>query len=501
MAKLFELLVPLDRDDGREAGWLAGFFDGEGTIKKNKNHPSGAVCIVQTMHNPGLIDEIRRVLASLGFKWSEAWVTPKAPHSKVKWSDRCCFTVNGGWRERYRFLAQIAPTRREKLEATLFGQLSTRRHDLENAEPAGLADVHWLETETGNYVVEGFCSSNSFADTYGILLERGTLKPRIYPATEDGTLKGTPVLLTEERWAEVKEAQRRMVNAQMLLNPIAGNEAMFQTTWLRTYTIRPTIMNIYIMVDPSKGRGTRSDRTAMAVIGVDVAGNKYLLDGYRHRMKLSERWAALKNLYVKWRDATGTQVIIVGYERYGKDAETEVISEWQERDGIAFELVELNWAREGGQSKKDRVDRLEPDVRRGTFYLPGIVYHPDMGGREGHALWKPWTEDDAKAAENTGQPSHPIGQIIYRPLQGDLKEHRAMAATHQNYRIVQPIKRRDENNEIYDLTRAFIEEMTFFPFSPKDDLIDAASRIYDLSPKPAVQYEAASLEPVAYADS
>lgn len=342
-----------------------------------------------------------------------------------------------------------------------------------------------------------------FGDTYGIIIEEGRgIKPRIYPATEDGTLKGKPVFLSDKAWEKKKGTQRRTVSAQMLLNPVAGNEAIFQAAWLKTYLIRPTIMNIYIMVDPSKGKTSSSDRTAIAVVGVDVAGNKYLLDGYRHRMKLSERWDCLKKLYVKWRDATGTQVIIVGYERYGAQTEDEVIKEWQERDGVAFELVELNWPREGGHSKKDRVERLEPDMKAGKFYLPGIVYHPEFGGRDGAALWTPWTEEDAKRSEAQGKDTpNKVGQIIYRPLLGETKEQRAMNATHQGYRIMSPIKRRDENNEMYDLVRAFIEEMIFFPFAPKDDLIDSVSRVYDLQPKPAIQYESASLEAPAYVDS
>lgn len=342
----------------------------------------------------------------------------------------------------------------------------------------------------------------SFADTYGVILERRVLRPRRHPATIDGTLKGEPVFLTKERWEEVKSTQRSTVAAQMLQNPVAGNEAMFKSTMFRPYLVRPTVMNIYIMVDPSKGRSATSDRTAIAVVGVDVAGNRYLLDGVRHRMNLSERWATLKNLYTRWRDAVGTQVIIVGYERYGAQTEDEVIKEWQERDGVAFELVELNWPREGGHSKRDRVERLEPDMRVGRFFLPGVVYHPEIGGDDGKALWSVWTEEDAKKVETSeASPGHSVGQIVYRPLRGQLREHRAMEATGQGYRVIKPIRHVDEDRNLYDLTRAFMEEAMFFPFSPKDDLIDAVSRLYDLSPKPAIQYETASLEPVTYADS
>lgn len=343
----------------------------------------------------------------------------------------------------------------------------------------------------------------SFADTYGILIEqkRG-IKTRIYPATEDGTLKGDPVFLSHERWEEVKKAQRRTVSAQMLLNPVAGNEAMFRSEWLKTFLIRPTFMNIYIMCDPSKGSGARSDRTAIAVVGTDVAGNKYLLDGVRHRMKLSERYKWLRRFHEKWSNALGVQACIVGYEIYGQINDEEVIREWMERDKYSFGIEVLNTPRQGGHSKNDRVERLEPDIRGGKFYIPGIVHHPEYGGHDNQALWSVWSEEDAKRAEAKGQDApHRIGQIVYRPLLGPTNEQRAMLARGESHRIIQPIKRIDENNEPYDLTRAFIEEMIFFPFAPKDDLIDAASRIYDLKPVPAIQYETASLEPVAHPDA
>ncbi|HWW46302.1 MAG TPA: hypothetical protein VNZ94_00485 [Xanthobacteraceae bacterium] len=338
----------------------------------------------------------------------------------------------------------------------------------------------------------------SFGDTYGVALERRILKPRKHPATIDGTLKGEPVFLSKEHWEKIKNTQRSTVSAQMLQNPIAGNEAVFKSDWFRPYLIRPTVLNIYIMVDPSKGRSASSDRTAMAVVGVDSAGNKYLLDGVRHRMSLSDRWDHLKRLYTKWRDATGTQVIIVGYERYGAQTEDEVIKTWQERDGVAFELVELNWPREGGHSKRDRVERLEPDMKTGKFFLPGLVYQPEFGGKDGVALWSIWTEADAKKDETA---KYNVGQIVYRPLQGEPSAHRAMNATGQGYRIVKPIRHLDEDRNLYDVTRAFMEEAMFFPFAPHDDLIDAVSRVYDLSPRPAIQYETAALEPASYADS
>src|SRR5262249_14115747 len=207
-----------------------------------------------------------------------------------------------------------------------------------------------------------------FGDTYGIILERRVLTPRIHAATDDGTLTGAPVLLTQARWEEIKSAQRSTVSAQMLLDPRAGNVAVFQAEWFKSFEVRPRQLNVYILVDPAKGRAARSDRTAIAVIGIDAGGNKYLLDGVRHRMQFSERYRFMRQFHEFWHDYPGVQSCRVGYERYGAMVDIEVILEWQARDNYFFPIEELNFPRDGTQhAKADRIERLEPDLRRGKF--------------------------------------------------------------------------------------------------------------------------------------
>src|SRR5207248_7540679 len=116
-----------------------------------------------------------------------------------------------------------------------------------------------------------------------------------------------------------------------LLNPLAGSENTFTSTWFATYEVFPTILNVYIMVDPSKGKGPRSDRTAIAVVGIDPGGTKYLLDGYSHRMKLSERWGFIKALKRKWDSHPGVQMTVVGYEQYGAQDDISVLEDMMEQ--------------------------------------------------------------------------------------------------------------------------------------------------------------------------
>lgn len=301
----------------------------------------------------------------------------------------------------------------------------------------------------------------SYADTYSIMLKRG-LKERRYPATDNGKLDGKPVLISQKRWDEKVQLQRSTVAAQMLQNPLAGKENTFRPDWFKPWDIRPSTLNVYIMCDPGKGHSSKADRTAIAVVGVDGAGMKYLLDGYRHRMPLSDRWIAIRDLWVKWSTMPGVNICEVGYERYGALTDEDYIREQMREGKHTFGLKILNWVSTGGQSKKDRVERLEPDFKRGRFLLPGVVF--DVGFN-GPAYWR------YDQAEN---------KIIERAMRGPTQNMQRVINSGAQHLCAKPIVRRDEDGKLYDLTLALIDEMLFFPFAPKDDLVDAVSRIYDM---------------------
>jgi hypothetical protein len=322
-------------------------------------------------------------------------------------------------------------------------------------------------------------------DTYETMIQRKVVKVRLHPATHNGRPEGVPVFLSQKRWDEMKITQRSTLAAQMLQNPAAGKQAMFEMAWLRPYEIRPATLNVYIMADPSRGRTQRSDRTAIAVIGIDPQGNKYLLDGARHRMKLSERWDMLLMLYRKWRDTPGVQIVRVGYERYGQQSDDEYFQERMrdlKDDGDMFAIDELAWPNEGSNSKKDRVQRLQPDFELGKMFLPITVKHPEFGD----CYWK-FNETDIK--------------LDYLPTQGLTKLMRAKEAEGQPHRIPKPIVRRDEDGNVYDVTYALMQEMLIFPFGSHDDLIDATSRIYDMQPTPPVYQDRLAPEMHIYPDA
>lgn len=306
----------------------------------------------------------------------------------------------------------------------------------------------------------------SFGDTYGDILDRGIVQPRLYAATHNGKVDGDPVLMDPEVWAKKKKTQRSTLAAQMLQNPLSGKERMFQPQWFRPWFVRPASMNVYILADPSRGRTSTSDRTAIAVIGLDGRGNKYLLDGACHRMKLSQRWDHLRHFHKKWSAVPGVNFVKVGYERFGQQSDDEYFVERMRLEKYVFAITELAWPREGGASKRDRVERLQPDFEYGSFYLPGLVHVPGVGA----SLW----EADLDA-----------GQMTFKPLKGEIAAMQTVKARGQEYLAAKPITRKNEDSEVYDLTRVLMEQMLYFPFATFDDLVDATSRIYDIEAIPA----------------
>ena len=324
----------------------------------------------------------------------------------------------------------------------------------------------------------------SFADTYQAILERGALTPRIRPATEDGTPGGNPVLLTQEQWDDKRVIQGpATIACQMLQNPLAGQQAMFNALDLRQWEVRPATLNVYILVDPARSRKKGSANTALAVIGVDAGRNKYLLDGFNHRMDLKRRWEAVRGLRTVWMGQPGVQGVYVGYEAYGAESDMDYFTEQMEIEKNSFVIEELRWPRDGEPSKDDRVQRLGPDFRSHKFYLPAVIL------QNGKPSYWELAKGSAGGLE-----------LKYTEQKGPTSMMKRVINEGAPSRVAKPVAKVDSDGNLYDLTRQFIEQQMLYPFSQLKDLIDAASRIYDMEPKPPIVIDEKELLPEVYPD-
>jgi hypothetical protein len=308
----------------------------------------------------------------------------------------------------------------------------------------------------------------TFADTYQTIIDKKSLKVRIHAATDDGTRAGNPVFLSREALDAKLRGPASIFAAQQLQNPASGTEAMFKVEWLRFSDIRPATLNVYIMCDPAGSKKKDSDNTAISAVGIDAGRTKWLLDGYRHKMGLMERWMRIKELRTKWMEMPGVQHVFVGYESYGIPDALDYFEERMEIEKISFEITVLQWPRQEAGSKNDRVMRLEPDFRAGKFILPAVPMRID---------------------------EHGVAHVI-----AETANQKAMKDRGQAFRIYTPITRVDENGKAYTVRKGFLDEYLYFPFSQRKDFIDATSRIYDMDPQPPIVVDEKMLEPEVFED-
>lgn len=287
----------------------------------------------------------------------------------------------------------------------------------------------------------GIGTRYSFADTYEWIIKRNALKVRIYTVTTDGTQEGPLALFKRDEWNSRKiKLTDNDIACQYFQDPLTGQNRMFDITQFGSYEVRPETLAIYLMCDPARSKKKTSANTAMAVVGVDYAMNKYLLDGFNHKMDLKERWEHFARLWMRWKVAPGVQIIHAGYESFGAQADMDYFEEQMQKKGQPrFEIQRLEWPRDGEGSKEDRVQRLVPDMRSHKIFLP----YPTEAG---------------KLTAN----------------------QRRMQDEGYDYRISASIRRKDENGQAYDLAEQLKVQAHYFPFGTLKDLIDVFSRIYDM---------------------
>jgi len=205
-----------------------------------------------------------------------------------------------------------------------------------------------------------------FKDTYRELIDRGAIKPRIYPATVDGLPDGVPVLLEPEELAKKRKEQGPYTfGAQMLLNPIADDSQGFKQNWIQFHQVTSfSNLNKYIVIDPANEKKKTSDYTVMIVVGLGGDQNYYILDIIRDRLNLTERADALFHLHRKYRPLN------VGYEKYGMQADLDYIKERMRQQTYNFRVTELG----GKVAKNDRIRALIPYFEQNRVFLPESCY-------------------------------------------------------------------------------------------------------------------------------
>lgn len=210
-------------------------------------------------------------------------------------------------------------------------------------------------------------------DTYRVMMDRGSVIPRVKPATHNGKMDGEPVFFAKELLIEKRRDMGPYTfGTQMLQDPVADKSMGFREEWLSYYeqlgdTAR---WNKYILADPASSKKDTADYTVMAVVGLAPDGNYYLLDGIRDRLNLTQRTLKLFELHRKH------QPRAVGYERYGMQSDIEHIRYMMEQQNYRFNIVELG----GALSKEDRIQKLVPIFEQRRFWIPRRMPFVDYQG-------------------------------------------------------------------------------------------------------------------------
>jgi predicted phage terminase large subunit-like protein len=212
-------------------------------------------------------------------------------------------------------------------------------------------------------------------DTYKVMIDRGSVKPRIKPATHNGKAppEGKSVFLPDDLLMQKRRDQGPYTfGTQQLQDPIADKAMSFKREWLKYYEKLgdTSKWNRYLIVDPASAKKRTSDYTVMIVLGLAPDQNYYLIHAIRDRLNLTQRAAKLFELHQEFQPKT------VGYEKYGKDADIEHIQYEMEQRNYRFPITELG----GSVAKEDRIKGLIPKFEQGKVWLPKKLSFVDYEG-------------------------------------------------------------------------------------------------------------------------
>lgn len=212
-------------------------------------------------------------------------------------------------------------------------------------------------------------------DAYHRLIEDGSIIPRVYPPTADGTEEGELLLFTPQDWADwCIQLGPYQVACQMFQRPEWSAKRLFDSDWLLPWRTPDNIagMNVYIIVDPANRKGKTNDYTAIVVVALGSDGNVYVVDMVRDRLDPTERSEKIFQLAKKYRP------IAVYEEESGLSADVHHMGHEMDRQNWRFPLFGLP----AGGNKSARIETLQPLAKNGRLYMPAHIWYRMVDGTE-----------------------------------------------------------------------------------------------------------------------
>lgn len=163
--QLVRFLNPWRLDESREAGYMAGVLDGEGSISFKSGDSSGAA---QALHVSFAQKNNVLLKHACGYLEDHCFSFRNKPNSANQTVHNV--TVRGGWQEQLRLLGSVRPGRLlEKWEKRFSRHYRRTFESLSHptvvaVEFLGKQDVVALETSSHTYFAEGFGAHNSVAE-------------------------------------------------------------------------------------------------------------------------------------------------------------------------------------------------------------------------------------------------------------------------------------------------------------------------------------------------
>lgn len=248
--------------------WLCGMLDGEGALRH------GAIILHQSDWNMGVCNKIDEVLALLNISYKKG----KNARNHEKWKDSYYWILQGG-RDLWRLFAVHGILGKKDLVYKNLEKHSThfgKKVKIVDIQYHSTEEVFALETETGNYISQGYASSNSQQLNFPI----GGLDGQIlFPVDPK---ENYPALISEDNYKQ---------------------------------NVR--ITNIEISVDTAETIGGRSDYTAMSVCAWAKSGRAFIVDILHGKFLPDQIVTNLFFLYQKWNKSKISPVTAIKIEETG----------------------------------------------------------------------------------------------------------------------------------------------------------------------------------------